>query len=475
MGKDCLKVMSLILKKEILVHNNEIKLEEYNIEWPNFFKKEAEKIKETLFSVPLLFKSRSYFEVHHIGSTALPGMSAKPVIDILLECDDIYQIDLIKKQLSTLGYNEFSRHVIPHYSFFSRKIADPTSFHLHLRERGDPQIKRHINFRDYLTYHPEDAKEYEKIKKTLAAEFFNNRYEYTLGKDEFIRSIDIKAKKWEKRRRNFLQPNTNLDIKNISKEKIGSAIEANIIVHMTHFEQYISSIDFKRQPKYTRILNNNILDDSFNYILESEVTEQNADAAIQEAIKPFEEKNIPYCWWNFPNDKPKNIDLYLERNGFTHTHTNIGMYFDLGAWDGVLPTLENFEIKKVRSEKEFSDFSYVLSNDSNFLDNYFKEISTIFTGEDPQEYFVGYLNSKPIVCGLICFFGKVAGLHCLTTSPYFRRKGYGAAMQMARLKRAKELGYQTAILQASSSAYSLYLKLGWQPHSEFKEFKKVNK
>jgi GNAT superfamily N-acetyltransferase len=78
---------------------------------------------------------------------------------------------------------------------------------------------------------------------------------------------------------------------------------------------------------------------------------------------------------------------------------------------------------------------------------------------------VGYLNGKPVVCGLICFFGRVAGLHCLTTSPAHRKKGYGTAMQHFRLKRAKERGFHTAVLQASDGAQTLYFKLGWKSSS----------
>lgn len=446
---------------------NEVIIEKYNSNWPLFFKIESEKIEEVLFS-----HGDKKNAIHHIGSTSIPGMPAKPVIDIMIEFDCIFEIEDIKRKLAHLNYIEFSRHVIPHYSYFSRKKEGDISYHLHLRERGDPQIKRHIHFRDYLIAHKDDANEYAKIKINLAKKFNNDRYQYTLGKDDFIQYIDRKAKIWESRRKHFLKPNTNLSSSS-SKERILNAIEANIIVHMTHLEQYLGTVNLKRQPKYTRVLNSNLPCDSFNYILETEFQENQAKEIIEEAIKPFCEKDIPYSWWVFPNDKPKNIMDCLKQNGFTQVTTNRGMYFDLENWNKEATFPEDFNIKKASDGQTLNDFAFVLANENDAFDSHFHEISKILTDDDCQEFYVGYLNDKPISCGLICFFGRVAGLHCLTTSLNYRNKGYGTAMQMFRLKRAKELGYKTAILQASSSGYSLYSKLGWKTLGEFHEFKSL--
>lgn len=455
------------------MNHNTVVLENYNSLWPHFFLLESNKIRDSLFSSKSNeVLSYSNFEMHHIGSTAIAGMPAKPVIDMMLEFDSLDAVDFIKSKLKELRYSDFTRHVIPHYSYFSRKQEGDISFHLHIRERGDPQIKRHIHFRDYLISHEHEAKEYAKIKTDLAKQFYNNRYAYTLGKDEFIQSIDRKAKLWSGRRKKFLLQNTNLTVANSSQEKIQQAIEANIIVHMTHFEQFLPMLEFKRQSKYTSVLNSNIPENSFNYILEAEILEEEADNIIQEATKKFEEKNLPYTWWAFPNNKPNNLDFYLEKNAFQNTQNNFGMYFDLDAFDGVIPELIDFKILKVNDAQGFKDFSFVLGNDTNNLNAYFKEIANIYTEDDPQEYYVGYLHNKPIVCGLICFFGRVAGLHCLTTSKYYRRLGYGTAMQKFRLKRAKDSGFHTAVLQASDSSYSLYSKLGWKLQGIFREFKK---
>lgn len=117
------------------------------------------------------------------------------------------------------------------------------------------------------------------------------------------------------------------------------------------------------------------------------------------------------------------------------------------------------------------DFALVLTNDKASFKKYFEWIASIVTEEDPIEYYVGYVNGKPIVRGASCYFAQVAGLHWLSTAPEERKKGYGKAMQEYRLKRAKELGYHIAILQASQEGHSLYLKLGYKECCVFREFK----
>jgi GNAT superfamily N-acetyltransferase len=126
-------------------------------------------------------------------------------------------------------------------------------------------------------------------------------------------------------------------------------------------------------------------------------------------------------------------------------------------------------------------FNYVLDADffSADANKKISEITTYFTQKnipfswDPIEYYVGYVNGKPVVRGLSCYCAQVAGLHWLSTAPDERRKGYGAAMQQYRLKRAKELGYHIAVLQASSEGYPLYKKLGYKECGVFREFKTI--
>src|SRR5687768_12128363 len=119
---------------------NKIVVIAYDPCWPEEYIKESQVIKNALAEYLRM--------IHHIGSTSIPNMPAKPVIDMILEIENIDDIDLISKKLYALGYADLSRQIIPHRSFFTYRIDENISFHLHLYERGDPQVKRHVIFKD---------------------------------------------------------------------------------------------------------------------------------------------------------------------------------------------------------------------------------------------------------------------------------------------------------------------------------------
>src|SRR5688572_19131899 len=124
----------------------------YNACWPDLFKEEANRIQKHLGSC--------LKNIYHIGSTSIPDMPAKPVIDMMLVFDNLDDINLIKKKLNQLNYDPVRRQIIPHVSFFTKRQDQIIRFHLHIHERGSPQISRHVNFRDYVIQHPQVAYDY---------------------------------------------------------------------------------------------------------------------------------------------------------------------------------------------------------------------------------------------------------------------------------------------------------------------------
>jgi GNAT superfamily N-acetyltransferase len=156
---------------------------------------------------------------------------------------------------------------------------------------------------------------------------------------------------------------------------------------------------------------------------------------------------------------------------YQQTENNIGMYFDLDAWDGSIQPVPSLHIVKATTADTLRDFALVLTNDRNAFQTYFSWVATVLTPEDPIEYYVGYVDGKPVVRGLSCYFAQVVGLHWLSTAPNERHKGYGRAMQQFRLQQAKERGFHVAVLQAEPDAYPLYKKLGYSECGVFKEFK----
>lgn len=435
----------------------------YHSSWPARYQHEAALIKAAL--------GPDLCAIHHIGSTAIPNMSAKPVIDIMLECCNLNDIERIKAELAPLGYTELRRSVVPHWSFFSRKVGVPVSFHLHLREVGDPQIKRHVRFRDYLIHHPQEAAAYEALKIQLAQQYHHDITRYVMGKDKFVQAIDIKAKLWKGSCKDFAAPNTGAVAKTWTREKILKAMDANLNVHMTHFAQYINEIELIRIPGYT-IVNSGLMDDTFNYVLETDCNEENVTQNINAITTYFQKTNTPFSWWIGPYDKPADLAARLEQQGYVNTENNLAMYFDLDAWDANIMMPGELEIIRALDKQTLRDFALVLANNTAAFEQYYAWIADIVTAEDPVEFYVGYVNGKPVVRGLSCYFAGVAGLHALSTVAGARHKGYGSAMQGFRLKRAKELGYHIAVLQASQQGFPLYQRLGYKECGVYHEYKR---
>jgi GrpB-like predicted nucleotidyltransferase (UPF0157 family) len=125
--------------------------------------------------------------VEHVGSTAICGISAKPVIDIAAAVLEIADAARWVAPLEGLGYEYRGEHGLPGRHYFTR--GEPRTHHLHVVELGGKFWRDHLLFRDHLRRHPHVAKEYEDLKKRLAGEYPENRGAYTDGKAAFIRGV----------------------------------------------------------------------------------------------------------------------------------------------------------------------------------------------------------------------------------------------------------------------------------------------
>ncbi len=127
--------------------------------------------------------------IHHIGSTSVVGLAAKPIIDILIETEDIGRFSIHDAELTRLGYEPRGELGIPGRRFYP-KGGELRTHHVHAFQRGDQLILRHLAFRDYLIGHPEVAAEYGALKTTVAAACNNDINRYMDGKDAWIKRIE---------------------------------------------------------------------------------------------------------------------------------------------------------------------------------------------------------------------------------------------------------------------------------------------
>jgi GrpB-like predicted nucleotidyltransferase (UPF0157 family) len=134
-------------------------------------------------------------KIHHIGSTSVVGMSAKPVIDILVTVKNIEQIDRYNSTMEGIGYEAKGENGLTGRRFFI-KGGNERSHHLHIYQKSNPEIKRHIAFRDYMRAFPEERQIYSRLKHKLAAAFPASIEKYIEGKHNYIQAIEKEALKW---------------------------------------------------------------------------------------------------------------------------------------------------------------------------------------------------------------------------------------------------------------------------------------
>lgn len=135
--------------------------------------------------------------VHHIGSTAIPNIYAKPIIDLLVEVKDITQVDEQSAAMEALGYKVMGEYGIPGRRYFRKDNEVGTrTHHVHTFEISSLEVERHLAFRDYLIAHPKDAQKYSELKRELAGKYPQNIDRYMDGKDGFIKEMDWLAAKW---------------------------------------------------------------------------------------------------------------------------------------------------------------------------------------------------------------------------------------------------------------------------------------
>ncbi|WP_211750164.1 GrpB family protein [Paenibacillus sp. Marseille-Q4541] len=160
----------------------------YNDTWNEMFKEESQYIKDILGS--------ELIAIHHIGSTSVPGLKAKPIIDIMPVVKNIEEIDSFNEQMTDLGYECMGEFGIKGRRYF-RKGKEHRTHQVHVFQvDNEKDIHRHLAVRDYLRTHPGEAKQYGELKENLARQFPNDIVAYMDGKDAFVQELERKALDW---------------------------------------------------------------------------------------------------------------------------------------------------------------------------------------------------------------------------------------------------------------------------------------
>lgn len=162
----------------------------YNDDWPVRF------VREQIAIVDVVGKE--FIGIEHIGSTAIPGLDAKPIIDIMCAVNALAEAHKHVKSLESIGYEYRPElgNLLPNRLFFEKGPPDERHFHLHIVEGASEFWERHLLFRDYLRAHQAAVTAYQDLKRSLAEEHSDDRHAYSIAKGEFVEEIIRKARLW---------------------------------------------------------------------------------------------------------------------------------------------------------------------------------------------------------------------------------------------------------------------------------------
>ena len=147
--------------------------------WSECFSRERERLRPVL--------GRLAGDIQHYGSTAVPGLCAKPIIDMMAPVASLDQADELGKELASVGYSKIDAGFLQRRFFRRRDDRADLAYHLHLVVSPTWPLKNELLLRDWLIQHADVAREYEALKMNLAAAYGNDMPRYTEGKSAFIR------------------------------------------------------------------------------------------------------------------------------------------------------------------------------------------------------------------------------------------------------------------------------------------------
>lgn len=168
-----------------------IEIVEYDPNWKVMYEDEKRLIRSVL--------GGRLTAMEHVGSTSVPGLGGKPIIDIMASVARIDGVVDVVEPLEAIGYRylpEFERF-IPERRYFRKGATEPATHHLHVVERTTDFWKDHVLFREYLTAHPDEARAYEDLKRELATRITLDRLAFTDAKTPYIQTVLERAREWQ--------------------------------------------------------------------------------------------------------------------------------------------------------------------------------------------------------------------------------------------------------------------------------------
>ena len=204
--------------------------------------------------------------------------------------------------------------------------------------------------------------------------------------------------------------------------------------------------------------------DFFNCVAFADLDAEEADREITASIERMRAQEVPGSWHVGPLMRPRDLGARLLAHGFEYRGDDAGMAVDLQELPKVMAVPSDFAVERIRNEAGLGEWAATFGlgfgigpAEAGWMEEMFRKLGF----EDPWRHYLGRLGGEPVATSALFFAAGVAGVYCVSTVDHARRRGIGAAVTLAALRGARDLGYGLAVLTSSEMGYSVYRKLGF--------------
>ena len=260
----------------------------------------------------------------------------------------------------------------------------------------------------------------------------------------------------------------NVILRNPTDEEIIEAIEDNMFNYRRWYSKRIEGLEIIENDEYY-LFNSGLQFGFANFALNIRITER-IEQKIQKICSYFKNQNLPFHILVTPNSKPENIEKLLFSQGLILRFQEPGMACNLSKITDESVKPRNIDVVFVSDERRKKDWNKIRKIVFDFPKE-LEEDSFFFHVDDfDGRAYVAYSDDAPVAAAVSYYGSGVVGIYSVVTLPEFRRQGIGKYMTLLLLEDAKNDGYETAILQASSMGKRIYEKLGFKEYCNMKYY-----
>jgi ribosomal protein S18 acetylase RimI-like enzyme len=202
----------------------------------------------------------------------------------------------------------------------------------------------------------------------------------------------------------------------------------------------------------------------FNCVAFADLTGEEADGEIAASIERMRAQDVPGSWHVGSSMRPRDLGARLLANGFEYGGDDAGMAMDLSVLPEDMAVPSDFTVERIRDEADLAEWAATFGlgfglrpEEAGWMEEMYRRLGF----ESSWRHYLGRLDGEPVATSALFFAAGVAGVYCVSTIESARRRSFGAAVTLAALREARDLGYGLAVLTSSEMGYSVYRKLGF--------------